>query len=194
MKKKNAKRSDGRYAVQVYAGRIDGKRRYKTVYGKTQKEADRKAEELRYKLGKGIDILAETVKFRVIGERWITSKQNSISAAQVTVYRSTLKHINSYIGDYEITRIRLFDLQHVVDELSAFNPNTGEPASRRMLESIKSTSKQVFDYAIACRLLDYNPALSITLPKNNSKTDRRALTLDEQSWIISTPHRAGQAR
>ncbi len=42
-KKKNKTRSDGRIAVQIYLGKIDGKRKYKTVYGATQKEADEKA-------------------------------------------------------------------------------------------------------------------------------------------------------
>ena len=37
-KKSNKKRADGRYAVQVYLGMVDGKRKYKTVYGSIQKE------------------------------------------------------------------------------------------------------------------------------------------------------------
>ena len=42
-KKRNTKRADGRIAVQVYVGRDEnGKRKYKTVYGSTQKEADEK--------------------------------------------------------------------------------------------------------------------------------------------------------
>lgn len=47
-KKLNKKRADGRIAVQVYLGTVDGKRKYKTDYGITQKEANNKADELRY--------------------------------------------------------------------------------------------------------------------------------------------------
>lgn len=32
-KKSNQKRADGRIAVQVFLGTVDGKRKYKTVYG-----------------------------------------------------------------------------------------------------------------------------------------------------------------
>ena len=46
-KKMNTQRNDGRYMVKVYIGIKDGKKTYKYVYGKTQKEADRKAEELK---------------------------------------------------------------------------------------------------------------------------------------------------
>ena len=55
-KKSNTRRSDGRIAVQVYIGSIDGKRKYKTVYGKTQKEAEQKATELRAQLHRGVDL------------------------------------------------------------------------------------------------------------------------------------------
>ena len=40
-RKQNKRRADGRIAVQVYLGMVDGKRKYKTVYGNTQKEAER---------------------------------------------------------------------------------------------------------------------------------------------------------
>ncbi len=41
-RKKNKTRPDGRIAVQIYLGKVDGKRKYKTVYGATQKEAGEK--------------------------------------------------------------------------------------------------------------------------------------------------------
>ena len=63
-KKSNKKREDGRIAVQVYLGRDEGgKRKYKTVYGRTQKEADAKAQELKLALNKGIDIAPELITF-----------------------------------------------------------------------------------------------------------------------------------
>ena len=41
------KRPDGRYAMQIYLGTVDGKRKYKTVYGGTPKEVQKKADEVR---------------------------------------------------------------------------------------------------------------------------------------------------
>ena len=38
---KTAKRPDGRFQRQVYLGRINGKRQYKVVYGKTEKEVEK---------------------------------------------------------------------------------------------------------------------------------------------------------
>lgn len=58
-RKQNKRRADGRIAVQVYLGMVDGKRKYKTVYGNTQKEADEAALQVKLALRKGIDVTAE---------------------------------------------------------------------------------------------------------------------------------------
>ena len=70
-KKQNSRRKDGRIPVQVYLGRIDGKRRYKTVYGRTQKEADEKALQIKIALKKGIDVMAEQDTFGQWAEKWL---------------------------------------------------------------------------------------------------------------------------
>ena len=59
-KKSNSKRADGRIAVQVYIGMVDGKRKYKTVYGRTQKEADNKAKDLKAQRLKGLDLTQDS--------------------------------------------------------------------------------------------------------------------------------------
>lgn len=61
-KRRNQRRKDGRVAVQVYLGRReDGTREYRTVYGKTQKEADEKAVRLKLDLKKGLDVSAAVI-------------------------------------------------------------------------------------------------------------------------------------
>ncbi|MGD9663010.1 MAG: hypothetical protein AB7U63_17270 [Porticoccaceae bacterium] len=46
------KRKDGRYASNIYIGLEDGRRKYHTVYAKTQAELKQKVAELKLKLGK----------------------------------------------------------------------------------------------------------------------------------------------
>ena len=38
--------------------------------------------------------------------------------------------------------------------------------------------------------MDYNPAGPVKVPNKNEKTKRRALTKEEQLWIVETSHRA----
>lgn len=190
-KKKNAVRPDGRIAVQVYIGRDqDGKRKYKTVYGSTQKEADKKAEQIKLAMHKGIDITAEYDTFGDWAERWIRIKATEVSRSQEASYRSTISHINRYISDAAITKIKTIDIQEIINDLSECNPNTHKPASRRTLEIVKNTLSQVFRLAIENRVLDYNPAMALKIPKNAPAEKRRALTSEEQNWILNTEHRA----
>ena len=44
---KTAKRPDGRFQRQVYLGRINGKRQYKVVYGKAEKEVEKKIDKIK---------------------------------------------------------------------------------------------------------------------------------------------------
>ena len=63
-RQKNARRKDGRIARQVYIGRgEDGKRKYKTIYGYTQKEVDEAVLNVKLALKKGIDVAAENDSF-----------------------------------------------------------------------------------------------------------------------------------
>ena len=77
-KKSNTKRTDGRIAVQIYLGKDEqGRRKYKTVYGTTQKEANRKADELRSQLAKGMDISHSRDSFKKWAELFLNSQKAS---------------------------------------------------------------------------------------------------------------------
>ena len=77
-KKSNMKRADGRIAVQVYLGKDEkGKRKYKTVYGKTQKEANQKAQEIKERIGKGLS-LDSSDTFGKWAEHWLMVKQAEV--------------------------------------------------------------------------------------------------------------------
>ena len=72
-KKSNAKRKDGRVAVQIYLGKdAEGKRIYKTVYGKTDKEARKLADNIKAQIGKGLDVTSER-SFGFWAEKWLAS-------------------------------------------------------------------------------------------------------------------------
>ena len=132
-KKTNTRRADGRYSVQIYLGNDEnGKRRYKTVYGKTQKEANEKANNLKLQLGKGLDISAADDKFALWAKRWLESKKRDIGNSQYKSYVGYLNHLNAYLGAIPLTDIRLYNVQEVIDELFKRNPNTGKPSSKKL--------------------------------------------------------------
>ena len=75
-KNKNAMRKDGRIASQVYICTENGKRKYKTVYGKTQKEVDKKVLDLKLALQKGIDIASRNDTFEDWAKSWLNIKKS----------------------------------------------------------------------------------------------------------------------
>lgn len=188
-RKQNKRRADGRIAVQVYLGMVDGKRKYKTVYGNTQKEADEAALQIKLALRKGIDVTAERDTFGDWTQRFLKLKKAKVSDGQYRAYRSCLTHFNK-IEHMQISKIKTSDIQDIIDELEIENPTTGKPTSHKTLEMVKMTASQIFELAISNRVMDYNPTRAVEINKNAPRGKRRALTDEEQGWVINTPHRA----
>jgi len=188
-RKKNTVREDGRISVQVYTGMVDGKRKYKTVYGATQKEAESKALQVKISLKKGIDVSAGQDTFKQWVDQFIAMKKFDVSESQMVSYNSYVKHL-SILDGISISKIRVGDIQDIINSLAAENPNTHKPAAKKTLSDIKMTASQVFGLAIESRVIEYNPALSVRIPQRAPQAHRRALTDTEQRWILDTPQRA----
>jgi len=193
-KKKNAVRKDGRIAVQVYLGLDgEGKRKYKTVYGQTQKEADDIASEVRAAIGRGIDVTAARDTFGEWARRWLPLKTLEVGRSQEETYTSRVNYLSKFLKDTPIQKIKHIDLQEIINSLAVKNPNTGKPTSKRLLQTTKSTLFQIFELAILNRVLDFNPVAAVKISKNAPASKRRALTDTEKHWIHATQHRAKTA-
>ena len=132
-KKKNTPQSDGRVRVRVYIGIKDGKKAYKSVYGRTQKEADRKAEELKVSLRKGIDISASNDSFKVWADHWLRSKKYEVSADR---FSSLQARASVWLDDFAkmpISQIKPFELQTTLFAIAAKNPHTGEAMAKKTI-------------------------------------------------------------
>ncbi len=192
-KKSNKKRSDGRIAVSVYIGMIDGKRKYKTVYGATQKEAEKKAGELRAKLGKGLALAVRADTLSSWGNFYLNAKSAEVGEAQLRLISRRLDYWIDALGNSNITAIRPVDIQPVLNRLAQYNPYTGKPTARRTLSYYVQCLSAVFDYAIDNHLIDYNPAARVRIPQDSPTSYRRSLTPEERKRIIEFEHRGKPA-
>ena len=189
-KKSNTRRTDGRIAVQVYLGRIDGKRKYKTVYGSTQKEAEQKATELKSLLNKGIDLTSCDRTFQFWAKKYLQSRKSSLTPSNYKTTESRLQYFVDRFGDLQIEKIRLCDAEAAINDLSACNPVTGKPSAKKTLIGYSSVLKRCLDYAVANRIIDYNPFSILSVPEGSGKNTRDALTAEQQKWVSETQHRA----
>lgn len=184
------KRADGRYMLNVYLGLDqDGKSKYKSVYGKTQKEVKQKAEEIRYKLGKGMDMLNAEITFEELCKRWEAYKRPLLREQQLKDYLTALKPFDR-LKPVRINKLLKVDFQEIINEYALKNPTTGKPTSKGTLRGYRMAARQVIDFAVENRILDFNPVDYVKIPTSSPKKERRALTEQEQQWIMNTPHRA----
>lgn len=193
-KRKNATRSDGRIAVQIYLGiGEDGKRKVKTVYGKTQKEAEEKAAELKAQLGRGIDIAKDRDTFEDWAKLFLASQKKKLTEAEYTLKSKRIEYFYSYFGKNPIKAVKAFQIEDALNDLAKENPTTGNPSSEKTVKGYKQVCSQVFRFAIKNRVMEFNPVDVAEYTAGASQNQRRALTENERKWITSSGHRGKRA-
>lgn len=189
-KTKLKKRADGRYQKSVYLGKDeDGKRKYKTVNGYSVKEVEEKAQLIKLQIGKGMDVLNSGIKWGKLVNLWLAYKKTMLSERQYKNYVNYLKHF-AVLSDRPINKLVKADFQQIILDEYACNSHTGKPTAKKTLREWRGVARQVFNYAIENRIIDYSPAQYIDIPKDAKTSERRALTAQEQLWVVSTKHRA----
>lgn len=183
MKKSNA-RADGRLETAVYIGNDEnGKKIYKHFYGKTQKEVKAKADELKAQLKKGIDVNAQNDTFEQWANYWLNLKKASVSAGRYDALKAKVKYFDN-IKNMQTTKIKAVDIQLCINSCA-------DGLAKATLKDAKQTVDNIFKLAIANRVLDFNPVQAVELPQAGKETlHRRALTADEQQYILNVEHRA----
>lgn len=141
MRNKNKLRADGRIAVQVYIGLVEGKRKYKTVYGTTQKEADEKALQVKLQMRKGLDLTAERDTFGQWAQRFIEAKlSDGLSRSQMQSYENYCNHL-SELNDIPISKLRSGEIQNIILHLAKGDPDQKPLAKKRLTKSETQQSK-----------------------------------------------------
>lgn len=191
--RKKPPRQDGRYEKKIYLGKKDGKRLYKSVYGDTPQEADELAMQVRISLRKGVDVTADRDTFETWANRWLATKERRISAQRYDKYKYCIDVQLARLRYMPISKIGAYDIQDIINEYARESPKTGKPAALKTLKDILSVVRQIFNMAIKSRVVEFNPANAVDIPAEAPEQTRRALTDEEQQWIVDTPHRARRA-
>ena len=182
---KNKRRADGRKQASIYLGIVDGKKKYKYVYAATDKELNRKLDEVRAQLGKGLDLSAQRDTVSYWWDNWLKIKQAEISDKKFRAYKAKEKYIRPVLN-MPVNKVHAMDIQGIIYDNMQLADDT--------LRQIRNILRQVFQLAVINRVIDFNPADGVRMPKRKEpEGKRRALTAEEISWIENTPHRAQTA-
>ena len=186
---KNKTREDGRLQSKVYIG--NGK--YKYVYAATNKELQQKIDEIKMKLGTGIDVSSENDTFGFWSGRWIELKRMDVTEKRWRSYDSR-RHYLDELAYQPIGKIKTAQIQKIiVDCATQPSEATGKPLARQTLINLKNIASQIFKLAIANRVTEFNPAENVKVPKETPKETRQPLTDEQQLWVRETLHRAQTA-
>lgn len=203
------RRKDGRFAKQIYVGKKDSGKAdengnpiytncYKAVYGITQREVEEKVHELRIKLRKGIDYSSANDSFLIWANRFMRCKESEgLSVSHVQGLKNFIKHLEP-IHYIPIEKVETQDVREVILDLYSekrdANGNLIHKAySKRTLTCVQQCARQIFNFAIESRAIDYNPAQFVKIPKDAHKEIREPLTDEQQCWINEFHHRAKRA-
>lgn len=179
------KRADGRFCSQIYLGRDEnGKRQYKSVYGKSPAELKEKETAIRIQLGHGLDVLSQRDSFSTWADDWLRLKKAAeITDKQKSNYQRGSEFWKAALSGYEIGQIRADDIEHLLVAMQE------DGYAARTISFYRSTIHQIMQRAVG-RVIPSNPVDLIQLTEPGQKAEqRRALTAEEQQWIWDTPHR-----
>lgn len=183
-------RKDGRYEIKIYLGNIDGKDKYKSVYGKTQKEVKAKALDVKLKLGKGIDMLTSSnSSFSYWSNAWLSSIERVQSANNFHALTVSAKTLCNYVGEESIVDITIQDCQDVLSDIAMSNPRyPNRQSSAKTIKEYHSVLTRVFNFAIQNRAITFNPSIYAIEPKGVKKQTRKPLTNEQIRYFRETEH------
>lgn len=142
---------------------IDGKR--VAFRGRTVKDVDKKLLDF-----KGVQIQGRP--FPAVAHEWWNIHTPTIAYTTMYGYRKNFARILDTFGSLRVTEIKP---QHINSALIDLSQQYG----KKVVASFYSILKMILDYATVKGDIPYNPALSVSLPKN-LRSARRELPSDEE--------------
>lgn len=172
------KRADGRYCKQIFVGyHPDGRRKMKTIYGKTIKEVEKKERDIRNDLELGVFVENDKMTVGQWADEWLEIYKKGLKSNTYNVYKYCVSAHFETIRQFKLRDLKLSHLQIIANELV-------EISNFRAAEIFKSTVSQMLEKAVENELISKNIASKIKLPKKQ-KTQKRALSKVEVSEILS---------
>lgn len=173
-------RGDG-YWVAVISNGFggDGKRRRKTVYGKTKKEVQDKLKDEGYNAAAGIGAGKLTLGDQLT--RWLDVKRTKLAPATITRYECTIEnHVKPKLGGVRLDRITAVDIEQFLMELERDKVS----ARNRQLAAIVIGS--AMKHAVKLKLILHNPVRDVDKPKATPREMRTWSSTEVAAFLKAT--------
>ena len=165
------KRADGRYQRSITDK--NGKRVY--FYGTSERELNRKI--LEYQ-----EEQARSRTFSEIADAWWSEAYDQLAHQTVKGYKPALAKALEEFGEDPIDVIQPKDIQ------SFFKIMALQGYAAKTIANHRIVLNQIFNYAIVEGELQYNPCVSIKIPRTAKKTPREAASTSDEDKILHSDH------
>lgn len=172
-------RSDGRWESRLMVGYKDnGKPEYKSVYGKTKKEAREKMKQFLDDRASGIDT-SQNYTFDAWADVWFEHHQDNITATTQENYRYTLRILKDYFWMRKLADIKPYDVEVFLKSLRK------EGRSDSCIAQCRGMLYQIFHKAEANDLVRKNPVRFADKMRSREPVKRKpAFTAEEVKLLM----------
>jgi integrase len=170
----------GVWAAVVDLGWIDGKRKRKYVYAKSESEAVRKRDELRRQLQLGVDLAAPPRTVAAWLDEWLRDVKSHDGTRESTLgrYRQVVRtHLAPGLGRIKLDRLTARDVQRFVNALR------GKVAPATVVK-VHGVLRAALSDAERLDLVPRNAAKAAK-PPGLGRAERRALTVEEARKLLN---------
>lgn len=173
------KRSNGLWECTMMVGyKDDGTRRYKSFYGKSQKEAKDKADAYKQEVAAGLYI-DPNLTFQAWAQKWYEGYRDSVSPTTYESYGYTLKTLVKGFGPRKLGSIKALDVENFLKGLRA------DGKSDSYLAKCRGMLYQIMHKAEANDLIRKNPVRFAEKMKAQRPVQRKeAFTQEEVQKLM----------
>lgn len=193
-------RSDGRWEGRIIIGYNDeGKPKFKSVFGKSQTECNKKLKELKETTivvsGRLSSQVKPTMKFGEWMDCWYQyyAKSGLRESTQDSYENYIYKHIIPEIGDITLEKLTQHDIQQFYGRVKTSGRKVnvelfGEGLSDRMVRGCHALCRKALEKAVHEKLIFKNPAIGCKIPPKKAR-EMQVLTHDEmQRFLIQAQY------
>lgn len=172
------KRKDGRWQGVVDIPNITGKRQRKYVYADTRAECRKKVNELVEQIEGNSLLNPSKMTFRDYAKKWLETYCEGLSPTTKDGYRkSVLVYADKHIGDAMLSKIMPI---HIQEMMNIFRKTHSEKTCKNLLNDVGG----VFRYAIANKILKFNPCIEINIRPDKEKYQYNIYTEEQFNDLL----------
>lgn len=165
------------YSVRIwYYKNKQKKSKYKQGF-KKKSDAETWAVDEKRRL-KGLQPGADKITVSAFLERWIKTKEKKLSPTTLSGYKVNIRHINESIGNCELSKLKLIDIQEMLDRL------TEKGLKHRTVKYVYRTLHAALEYAVKNELIEKNVSEGAEVKQDDEEFEVKVYSAEDLKNLL----------